>query len=86
MRILREDVQAALSRMPSPFRETLVLFYIENLKYREVSEVLDVSIGTVKSRLHEGCKRLRADLQRAQDHENQILQGDSPCEANLKTT
>lgn len=85
-RILREDVQAALGRMPSPFRETLALFYIQNLKYREVAQVLDVSIGTVKSRLHEGIKRLRADLQRAQDHENQILQGDSSCETPLKTT
>lgn len=85
-RLLREDVQAALGRVPSPFRETLVLFYIEGLKYREVAEVLDVSIGTVKSRLHEGSKRLRADLQRTQDRETQILGGDSPCEIHLKTT
>lgn len=82
---MREDVQLALSRLPSPFRETVVLFYVQNLKYREVAEVLDVSIGTVKSRLHEGLKRLKTILDEAEAIETQILQGDSPCKPNWKS-
>lgn len=81
---LRDDVQSALRDLPSPFRETVVLFYVQNLKYREVAEVLDVSIGTVKSRLHEGLKRLKAVLQEAERVETQILQEDPPCQPNLK--
>ena len=81
--VLCEDVQAALQQLSSPFRETVVLFYIQNLKYREVAEVLDVSVGTVKSRLHEGLKRLKTVLQEAEEIETQILQGDSQCKPNL---
>lgn len=81
---MREDVQAALHQLPPPFRETVVLFYVQNLKYREVAEVLDVSLGTVKSRLHEGLKRLKVLLDEAAAVENQILQGDFPCQPNLK--
>jgi RNA polymerase sigma-70 factor (ECF subfamily) len=85
VRVLREDVQAALRDLPSPFRETVVLFYIQNLKYREVAEVLDVSIGTVKSRLHEGLKQLKVVLQEAEQTETEILQGEIECKPNLKT-
>ena len=74
---VREDLRFALARLPSPFQETVMLFYMQNLKYREVAEVLDVSLGTVKSRLHEGLKRLKTMLNEAEDIETQILKGDS---------
>lgn len=83
VRVLREDVQSALQQLPSPFRETVALFYIQNLKYREVAEVLDVSIGTVKSRLHEGLKRLRVALNEAEATETRTLQGELECKPNL---
>ncbi len=76
----RRAVQRALYALPSPYHETLVLFYVQDLKYREVSEVLDVSIGTVKSRLHEGVKRLRAALDEPAPLERNRSQGDYPCE------
>jgi len=85
VRMLRENVQAALVRLPSPFRETLVLFYVQNLKYREIAEVLNISLGTVKSRLHEGLKRLKATLQEAETREAEVLKGDLSCEAKLKS-
>lgn len=81
---LRDDVQSALRDLPSPFRETVVLFYVQNLKYREVAEVMDVSIGTVKSRLHEGLKRLRAILNEAEAVETRILGENTQCQPNLK--
>ena len=79
-RARRREVQRALCELPSPYHETMVLFYVQNLKYREVSEVLDVSIGTVKSRLHEGVKRLRAALDEPASPEEKPNQGDYPCE------
>ena len=76
------DVQSGLERLPAPMREALVLFYVQNLKYREISEALDVSLGTVKSRIHHGLKQLKALLQEADATETKILEGDIPCETN----
>ncbi|BCM91386.1 RNA polymerase sigma factor YlaC [Abditibacteriota bacterium] len=77
-RVRRRDVQQALHELPSPYHETLVLFYVQNLKYREVAQVLGISIGTVKSRLHEGIKRLKATVDASEPHEKDIPQG-IPC-------
>ncbi len=60
---LRQQVQDELYRLPSPYREALVLFYVQDLKYREIAVVLDIPLGTVKSRLHEGLHRLRVRLE-----------------------
>ena len=76
------SLQRALSQLPAPMRETLVLFYLQNLKYREISEALDVSIGTVKSRLHNGLKQLKALLEQTEAAETQILEGEFSCKTN----
>jgi len=55
-----------LRALPAEFRETLVLREIEDLSYREISDVLGVPIGTVMSRLARG----RALLRRALDPAN----------------
>jgi RNA polymerase sigma-70 factor, ECF subfamily len=36
--------------------------HIEDMKYEEISEVLRIQVGTVKSRMHNAVKRLRAIL------------------------
>ena len=74
---MRAQLQDTLARLPSPYRETVLLFYVQNLKYREIAEVLDISLRTVKSRLHEGLKRLKEMLNEAECAEAQILKGDS---------
>jgi RNA polymerase sigma-70 factor, ECF subfamily len=48
------DVAAALGRVPEEFRVALVLAEIEDLPYEEISRILDVPVGTVKSRVHRG--------------------------------
>lgn len=76
---LNQDVQKALHHLPAIYRETLVLFYVQGLKYREIAETLEISLGTVKSRIHEGVKQLRAALL-------ETLEGDFECEhKTLKT-
>src|SRR5215207_1520062 len=59
---LDHDVAAALAALPPEFRAAVVLCDIEGLSYEEIASVLDVKIGTVRSRIHRGRAQLRAAL------------------------
>lgn len=56
------DVQLALDGLPPDFRAVVVLCDIEGLSYEEISDVLGVKLGTVRSRIHRGRAQLRAQL------------------------
>jgi len=60
---VRARVEAELKQVQEPYRTTLVLRDIEGLSYEEIAEVLQVSLGTVKSRLIRGREALRKRLQ-----------------------
>ncbi|MDR3391476.1 MAG: sigma-70 family RNA polymerase sigma factor [Sulfuriferula sp.] len=53
----------ALIQLPVEFREILVLRELENLSYKEISQIACIPIGTVMSRLARGRKLLRACLE-----------------------
>jgi RNA polymerase sigma-70 factor (ECF subfamily) len=55
-------VREALRSVPEPFRAALVLRDIEGLSYEELAEVLEVPVGTVKSRILRGRRALREIL------------------------
>ncbi len=55
-----ERLKRAIDELPEHYREVLLLWAVEGLKYREVAEVLGVALGTVMSRLY----RARAILSR----------------------
>jgi RNA polymerase sigma-70 factor (ECF subfamily) len=55
-------VRAAMMRLPVHSRMALVLREYEGLSYREISDGLDIPIGTVKSRLNDARRRLKAEL------------------------
>ena len=58
----RARVEAALMRVPEPYRTTLILRDIEGFVYEEVAEMQGVNLGTVKSRLVRGRAFLKAYL------------------------
>jgi RNA polymerase sigma-70 factor (ECF subfamily) len=70
----KERVEAALRRVPEPFRMTLILRDIEGFVYEEVAAMLEVNIGTVKSRLVRGRACLRT-LMMADDAERTSAAG-----------
>ena len=56
-------LRAAIRKLPSPFRETLVLRDLQDLDYKEIAEVTEVPIGTVMSRLARARRRLIAAIE-----------------------
>jgi len=60
-----EIVRVALQKLPEHYRSVVVLRHFENLKFREIAEVLDIPEGTVKSRMAEGLDLLHQILTRA---------------------
>ncbi len=56
------DVQAALDGLAPDFRAAVVLCDLEGLTYEQIAEVLDIKIGTVRSRIHRGRSGLRSAL------------------------
>lgn len=55
-------VEAALARLSPSFRTAVVLRDIEELSYEEIAEILQVALGTVKSRILRGREALRKEL------------------------
>jgi RNA polymerase sigma-70 factor (ECF subfamily) len=60
---LRETVQKALSEVPESYRAAVILRDLEGFSYEEISEVLEISVGTVKSRMMRGRRWLREILE-----------------------
>lgn len=58
-----ERVQDALMRLPEIYRVVLVMRHYEDLKFREIAEVLQVPEGTIKSRMAEGLSKMRLLLE-----------------------
>lgn len=54
----REWARRAVAELPEHLRSTVVLVFFQGLKYTEVAEILNVPLGTVKSRLHTALNKL----------------------------
>jgi RNA polymerase sigma-70 factor (ECF subfamily) len=55
-------VRQALGKLPLPQRIVLALYYIDDLPLQEIAEILEIPLGTVKSRLHYGRLALKKNL------------------------
>lgn len=67
-----DSVIAALQQLPEELRWTLLLVDVEELKNEEAATVLDVPLGTVKSRAHRGRALLREALMTVA-HERRLI-------------
>ena len=62
-RSMKQDaVLKEIDNLPSPFKEAVILRDIQDLSYEEISDILSVPLGTVKSRVNRGRARLQKKL------------------------
>jgi len=57
-----DDIINALENVPEQFRLAVLLSDVEGFSYHEIAEILDISVGTVKSRIFRGRKILQKQL------------------------
>jgi RNA polymerase sigma-70 factor (ECF subfamily) len=62
-----DEVHCALDQLPLAQREALTLFFLQDLSLEEIATLLDVPLGTVKSRLHYGKLAIRRIIE-GDDH------------------
>lgn len=61
-RALSADIQTALTRLPPDYRAAVVMCDVVGLSYQDISDSMDVPVGTVRSRIHRGRALLREAL------------------------
>lgn len=57
-----EEIGSAIDELPEDFRMVCVLYFMQDLNYQEIAQVLDCPVGTVRSRLHRGRRILQRSL------------------------
>lgn len=60
--MMDDDLSNALKRLPEDFRTVVLLCDVEGYTYEEIANMLDVPIGTIRSRLHRGRNLLKTEL------------------------
>lgn len=55
-----DRLHVAMAELPPKYREVLVLYHFEHLKYQEIADTLQIPIGTVMNRIFRARKRLRS--------------------------
>jgi RNA polymerase sigma-70 factor, ECF subfamily len=58
----RQRVRAWVDTLPDFLRQVVILAYYQGLRYREIADILEVPVGTIKSRLHTALIRLQEHL------------------------
>jgi RNA polymerase sigma-70 factor (ECF subfamily) len=61
-RILDQDLKKAIDNLPDEFRMAVLLSDVQNFSYQEIADILDIPIGTVRSRLWRGRRLLQRIL------------------------
>jgi RNA polymerase sigma-70 factor (ECF subfamily) len=61
---LAAKIRAVMLEMPEVYREAVALRFFDDMPYEEIADLLDVPLGTVKSRIHNGLEMLRGLFER----------------------
>ncbi|MEL6347820.1 MAG: RNA polymerase sigma factor [Myxococcota bacterium] len=64
-------LQRALATIPPLYRDVLVLYHFEHLKYQEIADLLEIPIGTVMNRIFRARRKLRAAYEKLNDADNE---------------
>lgn len=59
---MQERIQYEISRLPDKYRSVIILRYIEELPLQEIGDILELPLGTVKTRVHRGREALRKQM------------------------
>lgn len=60
--LMDDEMSIALAQLPEDFRTVVLLCDVESYTYEEIANMLDVPIGTIRSRLHRGRNLLKTEL------------------------
>lgn len=60
--LMDDEMSGALKQLPEDFRTVVLLCDVEGYTYEEIANMLDVPIGTIRSRLHRGRNLLKTEL------------------------
>jgi RNA polymerase sigma-70 factor (ECF subfamily) len=61
-RVEAEQVHQAIATLPEDYRVVSTLYFMEELSYQEIAEIVGCPVGTVRSRLHRGRRMLQKAL------------------------
>ncbi|HXI20636.1 MAG TPA: sigma-70 family RNA polymerase sigma factor, partial [Gemmatimonadales bacterium] len=61
-RLESEEISAALASLPPEYRTVATLYFVEDLSYQEIAQIVGCPVGTVRSRLHRGRRLLQRRL------------------------
>lgn len=64
-----DEISEAIAELPDEFRVVSALYFMDEFSYQEIAAMLNIPVGTVRSRLHRGRKLLQKKLWHiAQEH------------------
>lgn len=58
-RDLSRNIQSLIAKLPENYRTVLTLFYVQQVRYEEIAEIMEIPMGTVKTYIHRARLRLR---------------------------
>jgi len=64
----RQELEALVEKLPAHYRDMVSLYYFEELSQKEIAEVLNLPLGTVKVYIHRGIRLLRKLLAEQSNH------------------
>ena len=76
-----DRLQRSVAKLPISQRMVVVLYYLDDLSMQEISEILEIPVGTVKSRLHYGRLSLKKDL-----NVGVLIEGEKLADLRLERT
>ena len=71
-----EHIAAAMAELPVEYRVVAALYFMDEFSYQEIAEIIDCPVGTVRSRLHRGRRKLQKLLWRVAEEQG-IVAGHS---------